>query len=212
MLDVVWRSLAWPGLEHVLWSEAGGLQAKGEAVHHLPDEGPVRLRYRLDASADGRTRLVEVEADGDADRSVRLIAEPDGGWSDDSGTTMPALDGCVDVDISTSPLTNTLPIRRLDLVPGESANITVVYIDVPTLTVSAATQRYTCLFVEDERSGYRYESGTFSADLVVDPHGLVLDYADLWQRLPTAALMEARRTPSSPTCPPRDRTRILPMI
>lgn len=192
MLDVVWRSLAWQGLEHVLWSEAGGIQAQGEAVHQLPDDGPVRLRYRIDATAEARTTAVEVETEGDANRSLRLIAEPTGTWSDGFGKAIAVLDGCVDVDISTSPLTNTLPIRRLGMVPGEEANLDVVYIDVPTLNVSAATQRYTCLFIEGERSGYRYESGTFSADLVVDRHGLVLDYAGVWQRVPTATSPEER--------------------
>lgn len=185
MLDVVWQSLEWPGLEHVLWSEAGGLNAKGEAVHLLPD-GSVRLTYRVEATAGARPTVVEVEAESDATQSIRLIAAPDGTWSDASGEAMPALDGCVDVDISTSPLTNTLPVRRLALAPGETADIDAVYIDVPSLNVSVHAQRYTCLFIEDERSGYRYESGSFTADLVVDSRGLVIDYVGLWRRVPTA--------------------------
>lgn len=186
MLDVVWRSLAWPGLEHVLWSEAGGLEARSEAVHLLAEGGPLRLSYHVEATADARTTAVELEAVDGADRTVRLTAGSGGGWCDGSGVAMPALDGCVDVDIAATPLTNTLPIRRLGLVPGQAADIDVVYIDVPTLHVSPVRQRYTCLFSEDGRSGYRYESGSFCADLVVDRHGLVIDYAGLWRRVPTA--------------------------
>jgi hypothetical protein len=105
-----------------------------------------------------------------------LILEHDGGgnWRD-----RPELDGCLEVDISTTPLTNTLPINRLRLKPGESHAIRAVYIELPGLGVSVMPQRYTRL---DERL-YRYQSEGFQADLTVDEHGLVVDYPGLWRRL-----------------------------
>ena len=73
------------------------------------------------------------------------------------------LDGCIDVDISTTPLTNTLPVRRLRLAPGQSAEIQVGYVDVPTLTIRAVLQSYTRI---DGRT-YRYASGSFAADVML---------------------------------------------
>lgn len=86
---------------------------------------------------------------------------------------------CFDVDLGVTPSTNTLPIRRLDLQVGESAEVTAVWVRFPALTVQPLTQRYTRL---DERR-YRYESATgFSAELEVDELGLVVRYGDVWER------------------------------
>ncbi len=72
---------------------------------------------------------------------------------------MATLDGCTDVDISVTPFTNTLPIRRLNLDQDESTEIETVYISVPELQVETAIQRYTCLdSLDDEGGRYRYES------------------------------------------------------
>jgi len=47
-------------------------------------------------------------------------------------------------------------------------------------------QRYTCLERGDDGSLYRYEGlGTgFVTNLPVDPDGLVLDYPDIFRRVP----------------------------
>ncbi len=91
-------------------------------------------------------------------------------------------------DTSTA-FTNTLPIRRLGLQPGESAELSVAYIDVPTLGVTPARQRYGCLARSAEEGRYRYESlpsaalpGGFTDDLLVDADGLVVDYPKLFRR------------------------------
>lgn len=166
-MEIVWQSLKWPGIEHVIWSDG---HADSMAVMVLP-EGPQRVSYRITPT------LVEING---------LVLEHDGagGWHD-----RPELDGCREVDISTTPLTNTLPIRRLQLSIGETHEIRAVYIEVPRLTVSVMPQRYTRL---GDRL-YRYQSKNFQADLAVDEHGLVIDYPGLWRRLRTGDRATARR-------------------
>ena len=93
----------------------------------------------------------------------------------------PTLEGCTDVDLGCSPSTNTLPIRRLSLAVGASQTIQAAWVRFPELTVTSGTQTYTRL----DESTYRYESGTFSAELVVDEDGLVASYA-VWRRTATA--------------------------
>ena len=105
-----------------------------------------------------------------------LHVDDQGHWRDDAGP-LPDLDGCLDVDISSTPCTNTLPIRRLALAIGESRDIDVAYLSVPRLTISRARQRYQRL-----DRGYRYRSGRFAADLTVDDADLVIDYPNLWRR------------------------------
>ena len=77
---------------------------------------------------------------------------------------------------------NTLPIRRLRLQPGQSEEILAVYVQLPGLTVTTDRQRYTCL--EPGRL-YRYESidSEFTRDIEVDDQALVVTYPGLFRRV-----------------------------
>jgi hypothetical protein len=88
------------------------------------------------------------------------------------------------VDVAETPFTNTLPIRRLRLSPGESAEIAVAYFDGAELQPWPEPQRYTRLQKGEEGELYRIESldGGFTADLAVDADGLVVDYPGLFRR------------------------------
>jgi len=88
----------------------------------------------------------------------------------------------IDIDLSATPFTNTLPIRRLKLKAGQSAEIVTVYILVPALTITTDPQRYTCI---EPLKRYRYESrdSDFRRDIEVDGRGLVVTYPGLFRRL-----------------------------
>lgn len=112
---------------------------------------------------------------------VALTSDGAGRWMRD-GVAMGALDGAIDVDVSATPFTNTLPIRRLALAAGVSAEILVAYVDVPSLAISAERQRYTCL---ESARRYRFEAldGDFTRTLEVDADALVVSYPGLFRRL-----------------------------
>jgi hypothetical protein len=116
---------------------------------------------------------------------VDLLADGEGYWTTHSGESVPGLEGCVDVDISATPFTNTLPIRRLGLAPGESADLSVAYVDIDEMRAWREEQRYTRLKKNSEDALYKYESldSGFTADLPVDTDGLVLDYPGLFRRV-----------------------------
>ncbi|WP_117593901.1 putative glycolipid-binding domain-containing protein [Haloprofundus halophilus] len=182
MNDVLWEPDDGAGLEHLRY-ETGPLSADS-VVLGVDEGGRFRIRYALDCDADGRVRSVSVESfDGEA--GLELAADGEGRWTDGDGAPIPELDGCLDVDISATPFTNALPIRRLNLASGESATLSMVYVSVPAFEVSAVQQRYTCLDPVDADGGrFRYESLTsgFSAEIPVDSEGVVRDYPDLFRR------------------------------
>ena len=92
------------------------------------------------------------------------------------------------MDITVTPFTNTLPIRRLSWDTGEVRDRLMVYVLVPEMTHQPATQRYTCLERDPAAEGaavFRYESGDFRRDLRIDPDGLVIDYPGFWRRVET---------------------------
>ncbi len=117
-------------------------------------------------------------------QEIKLSANGESSWSAD-GERAPDLDGCVDVDISVTPFTNTIPIRRLALGPRESTDLAVVYVDIFGMKGKHARQRYTCLKHGAEGGKFRYETpeSVFVADLRVDADGLVFDCPEAFRRV-----------------------------
>jgi hypothetical protein len=97
-----------------------------------------------------------------------------------NGAERPELHGCYDVDLPITPFTNTLPIRRLPLEVGDTAELSVVYVDVETLGVRPDRQRYTRLDIH--RWQFEQIDTGFTQEFLVDRHGLVLDYPTLFRR------------------------------
>jgi hypothetical protein len=149
--DVVWTALKWPSLEHASTRhDERAMQATGHLIAVL-DGVPAHIDYAVHTDGSGATRRVEISVStSTGTRSRRIDADGKGHWWD-TDALLPGLDGCLDVDISITPLTNTLPLRRLGLRPGQSREIAAAYLSVPDLGVQARGQRYTAL-----ASGFRY--------------------------------------------------------
>jgi uncharacterized protein len=95
--DIAWTALPWPSVEHVIIDEGDGWRADGSTVAVL-DGRAVRLTYLLQVDAAGATRALDVaEAVGGA--TLALRSDGRGRWWDGDGAPLPALDGCIDVDI-----------------------------------------------------------------------------------------------------------------
>src|SRR5579864_4908705 len=94
---------------------------------------------------------------------------------------IPAVAGCLDVDLAFTPATNILPLRRLGLAVGESREMTAAWVRFPDLSVEPLAQRYTRL--DERRVRYESRGGAFTADLEVDELGLVVSYPPLWERV-----------------------------
>lgn len=157
----------------------------------LSDAGPYRLNYKIKIESNFQARKVMLEVNGiDGTYSRMLRTDGIGHWRDETGAMLAELNGCVDVDIQATPFTNLLPIRRLKQKAGQQNEIGVIYIEVPSLIISKARQRYTCR--DPLRPGaagvagkYLYEGpiGDFEAELPVESDGLVLDYPGLFRRV-----------------------------
>ncbi|HWM12947.1 MAG TPA: putative glycolipid-binding domain-containing protein [Gaiellaceae bacterium] len=178
MTAVLWQASD-GGSEVCVLERAGrGWRLRGTVLTHEAKK-PIELRYAVVVDSAWATTDVEVLvafAGGDLREPVEL----GGLWS--GGDRPPGYEDCADVDLSFTPATNTLPIRRLGLEVGEEAEIHVAWLVWPELRVERVLQRYARL--EEDR--YRYTQDDFAAELLVDEHGLVLEYEGLWRAVARA--------------------------
>jgi uncharacterized protein len=182
--QVMWSHSETPGMEHLrIVMGAEEIVADG-VVLGVENSAAFRLRYETRCDSRWRVRRVETSLVDDG-HTLRLSSNGEGRWFDEAGGALRELDGCLDVDITATPFTNTLPIRRLALKRGESADIKVAYIMIPEIRVMPDEQRYT--FVEAVGAGSRYKfeqrGSGFTATLLVDADGLVEDYPELFRRV-----------------------------
>jgi len=190
---VLWQGIQSPGSEWcTLEREPEGWRFRGIVLVEVATV-PVLVQYAVALASDWSTRAVEIvmrSGDASEPRELTLTVAPDQRWQitrvPSPNPAMPqddlqALLGLVDVDLGFSPVTNTLPIRRLNPAIGEAVAVTAAWVRFPELTIEPLPQRYIRLA---ERR-YRYESagGAFVAEIEVDDLGLVTAYEGGWQRI-----------------------------
>jgi hypothetical protein len=115
-----------------------------------------------------------------------LLLEGDGAGSwRVNGSPAHHLDGCLDVDLESSSLTNAFPVHRLGLEIGQAAEAPAAYVRALDLSVERLEQQY--LRLEDDGSGERYHYTSprfdFECELIYDEFGLVIDYPGIATRI-----------------------------
>ena len=194
------RFLVWAGVEEWLTEsvavdlDGDGLNATGTQLGAEP--APFRVDYRLEAP-DFVTRELELTSAAEGWRR-HLMLRHDGGGSwhaeiDDDGEvpggpwdgSLPDLSEALDIDIQNSPLTNTMPILRHGFHRNGRGDFLMAFITTPTLRVEASPQRYEHVRTTEDGSVVKYISrdGDFTADLQLDPEGLLSFYPRLARRV-----------------------------
>jgi hypothetical protein len=149
-------------------------------VGEISAEAGVRPWAQYAIAADPAWRTLDARIQLVDGRSLALGSDGAGNWTRD-GQPAPGLAGANDVDLSGTPLTNTLPIRRLALGIGSRARIAAAYVDLPSLAVSLDPQRYTRL--SERRYHFQSPATGFARDIDVDDDGLVVTYPGLFRRV-----------------------------
>jgi hypothetical protein len=140
--------------------------------------GHERVQYVVRLSASWQMRQFLLFRDLD-EPDLWLATNGTARWGEMNGAHRIELDGCYDIDLACTPFTNSLPIHRLPLHVGDSAELPVVTVDVETLAVRAETHRYIRL----DTHRWRFEHADHSVEFDVDKHGLLLDYPEMFRRL-----------------------------
>lgn len=182
----VWRQNEPIALElAVIDSAIDGFALQGDVV---VASNPMRVSYDIAVTEAWETTNVSIEVKPGLGptRRIELRSSAMRRWSvhrstESEWSSLPELDGLIDIDLGCTPATNLLPIRRLNLAIGESMNTTAVWVTFPSLDIAPLPQRYTRLGDRE----YLYESflSGFRANLIVDAFGVVDRYSDIWIRL-----------------------------
>jgi hypothetical protein len=176
-----WQGLAGSEREHLVLTESADRITAESIYMSRGGADSYAVYYRLVCDLSWFTLEVETRVIGSNTRLFLRRDSDSGAWLDENDKELTELAGTIDVDISISPFTNTLPIRRLALGQGESGDITVAYIKLPESEVQADPQRYTRI----AKDKYLFESvdTEFQSQIEVDEHGIVVEYPDWFARI-----------------------------
>jgi uncharacterized protein len=177
--SILWRGVVFPGHEVCqLFFVNSNWHLEGIAVFSH-EERPCQLNYQIICDSVWRTQSAKVEGWlGNTTIDIQIRTDSTGQWWLND-VEQPDAAGCIDIDLNFSPSTNLLPIRRLNLAIGETAEVKASWLRFPSFKLELLPQQYSHL----DESTYRYESagGQFVADLKVNRSGFVVDYPGLWQ-------------------------------
>ena len=118
-----WQNWDGKGIEHLVLREGAREVVVESVVVGSADGAPFALRYRIRCDKAWRVRSAEIAMVGEK-RKIEIAGDGKGNWLDASGKPLRKLNGAIDIDLSASPFTNTLPIRRLKLRTGQGCRST----------------------------------------------------------------------------------------
>ncbi|WP_329088609.1 putative glycolipid-binding domain-containing protein [Streptosporangium sp. NBC_01469] len=177
-----WRHLdARDGFEVAYFQPADdGLRVEGCTT--AVEEGETWIvGYAIELDASWTTRSARITGRSASGlRHILLEADGVGHWRVD-GTPAPHLDGCLDVDLESSAMTNAFPVHRMGLRVGDRSPAPAAYVRATDLAVERLEQDYVRIADEGSRQRYDYSALVFdfACRLVYDESGLVLDYPEI---------------------------------
>lgn len=177
-----WKRLDQPGTDTARLLHARDQWIlEGEAA--FEHEGAAcRLSYLIVCRRDWITERAEIRGTaGKKAVSLEISADAARRWTM-NGRPVPATDGCVDLDLSFTPATNVIAIRRLGLALDQRAQVRSAWLLFPDLDLKPLAQTYRRL----SPTTYDYRSEAYAAPLVADDYGFVMDYPGLWARRQSA--------------------------
>ena len=176
-----WRSAgAQSGLEHLHVNSCENNIIITSVV--IGERGGVSygVNYSVICSPDWAVRSFKIE--NTKGNSLSMNSDGEGAWFFENGSAASEFSGALEIDLSGTPFTNTLAIRRMgEHKAGRSQRFKMLYVAFDTLEPKLDKQQYTCLVPFKK---YRYEAlgRDVGVELMVDENGVVGDYNDLFTR------------------------------
>ena len=161
------------------------VRANGRIVAAATETNPAfGAYYDLQTDEAGATKRFGLTVTlAERERQLAIARDEENMWlvTDHQGERRAGYNGALDVDVVFSPFFNALPIRRLALHEhADSVALPMVYVNVPEMSVTAATVSYTS---EGRLDGIKLRSPVADTMVRVDEDGFIVDYPDLAERI-----------------------------
>lgn len=179
------KHITWIGGEHLsiekchIIEKEQSFHSRGELVGNKNNQ-VYGLDYQIVVDEQWKTRFFSINS-SQGNKSYSVHAHKINNlWVIDD-VEYPEFNECLDVNIATTPYTNTLPINRLKLEIGESKEINVLYINPLEERITLVMQRYKRL----SDFTYFYENlwNDFKATIIVDEDGIVQEYSGMYKAI-----------------------------
>jgi uncharacterized protein len=178
--NILWTGIEYHSLENCILTITDTGSEVNSSIIGIYGNEPYKLNYHIQTNKYWETTFLEIESQfHNSIEITRLNMKGKGNWVV-NGQPDEKFSGCIDIDISLTPFTNTLPINRLNLSVKEEQQIKVLYVDVLGRKMVPVQQKYTKL----SRTDYKFENvpNDFESVIAVDNVGLVVNYPGLFKQ------------------------------
>lgn len=183
---MTWRAQDVSRMESVRIQVSGKrIRANGRIVAAATAVNPAfGAYYDLQTDESGATKRFGLTVTlAERERQLAIARDEENMWlvTDHQGERRAGYNGALDIDLVFSPFFNALPIRRLGIhEKAESLALPMVYVNVPGMTVDAATVSYTS---EGRLDAIKLRSPVADTSVTVDAEGFIVDYPGLAERI-----------------------------
>jgi len=175
---ITWEGLEYRSLENCTLTETDNGISVTSVITGQVNNQAIKILYKILTDTLWATYFVEINVILGGYKKTILLEKKVSYWLVNN-TIDHRFNDCVDIDISLTPFTNTLPIRRLVFNGQLSNRIEVIYIDIIADMIMPVRQYYTK--ISDSVYLYENEKSTFKAELKTDSYGLVIEYPKLFR-------------------------------
>jgi hypothetical protein len=183
---LTWRAPDISRMESVRVQLSGKrIKANGRIVAAATEHNPAfGAFYEVQTDDRGATKRFGLTVTlAERERQLAISRDEENMWliTDHQGQRRASYNGALDVDVVFSPFFNALPIRRLGLHEhAESITLPMVYVNVPEMSVTAATVSYEN---DGGMDGIKLRSPVADTIVTVDSDGFIVEYPGLAERI-----------------------------
>ena len=179
--NILWSGKAGQSLENCILTVTDNGTEINAVIIGLQEQVIYKVEYCIKTNKNRETIFFEIKSNlNGVIQFFSFKSNGKGMWTTNNKHAS-RFNGCIDVDISLTPFTNTLPINRLNLFENGQQKINVLYIDILNQEIKPVQQLYTRL----SKYEYKYQNvpNDFEAIITVDEYGLVVNYPELFERI-----------------------------
>ncbi|WP_082235282.1 putative glycolipid-binding domain-containing protein [Halobacillus massiliensis] len=175
---VFWQNIECSGREYLTLKKENSSLIGRASVLWGAKEASERLSYIFKMDEGWTIQKVNIYLHN---KELNLASNGKGKWTS-GGEVLVEGEGTIDIDLSVTPFSNSLPINRFSWKEGQSRTFPVLYVDGLSLEVKKLEQQYTYLgkFLHVRR--FEYKCRDYRTTITVDSDGLVVNYPGVFTR------------------------------